>query len=194
MTPPEITELIHRWGEGDQDAGNHLFPLIYEELRRIARQYFRNERPGHTLQPTGLVNELYLKLSKHGMSFQDRSHFYAVAARQMRRLLIDHARANSAEKRGGDAIRTELAQEMATAAAYSFDALAVDEAIEALERLDARIARVVELRYFVGLTEAEAAEALNISVATLKRDWQFAYAWLRARLSVVRQKSGGFAE
>lgn len=149
----------------------------------MARQYFRSEGPGHTLQPTALVHDLYLKLSRQGLECQDRTHFYAVAARQMRRLLIDHARAAHADKRGGPAARVELPRELAAPAGGGFDVLALDEALVALETLDARVARGVELRYFAGLTEAEAAEALGISLATLKRDWQFAYAWLRARLS-----------
>jgi RNA polymerase sigma-70 factor (ECF subfamily) len=176
-----ITDLMRRWGEGDQDAAEHLFPMIYKELRRLAHHYFRSERAGHTLQPTALVHDLYLKLAGHGMKFQDRKHFFAVAANQMRRMLIDHARAAKAEKRGGGHVRVELIQDPASAAS-SFDAVALDEALTSLEKLDERVARVVELRYFAGLTEPEAAEALDISVETLKRDWVFAQAWLRAHL------------
>jgi RNA polymerase sigma factor (TIGR02999 family) len=175
MASQEITELIRRWGEGDRDAADRLFPMIYSELRRMAHHYFRGERSGHTLQPTGLVHDLYLKLERQGMEFQDRKHFFAVAASQMRRMLIDHARAAKAEKRGGGSVRVELLQEPASAGA-SFDTIALDEALRLLEKLDERVARVVELRYFAGLTEAEAAEALGVSVATLKRDWIFAQA------------------
>jgi RNA polymerase sigma factor (TIGR02999 family) len=182
MSSQSITELVRLWGEGDRQAGDRLFPLVYDELRRMARQYFRGESPGNTLQPTALVHDLYLKLSSQGMQFQDRNHFYAVAARQMRRLLIDHARAAKAEKRGGALARVELLQDPAASPGAGFEAVALDEALEVLESLDARVARVVELRYFAGLTEAQAADALGISVATLKRDWGFAQAWLRARL------------
>jgi RNA polymerase sigma-70 factor, ECF subfamily len=181
MASQEITELIRRWGRGDTKAADHLFPMIYDELRRMARQYLRAEGPGHTLQPTALVHELYLKLARLGIDVQDRRHFYAIAARQMRHLLIDRARAARAEKRGGALARVDSAK-IASPDGAAFEALALDEAITALEGLDARVAKVVELRYFAGLAEAEAAEALNISVATLKRDWQFAQTWLRARL------------
>ena len=172
----QITELVRRWGEGDQEAAEHLFPMIYQELRRLAQHYFRGEQLGHTLQPTALVHDLYLKLAREGMQFQDRKHFFAVAASQMRRMLIDHARAAKAEKRGGGSVHVELHQEPAASAGASFDAIALDEALTLLEKLDQRVARVVELRYFAGLTEAEAAEALGVSVATLKRDWIFAQA------------------
>jgi RNA polymerase sigma factor (TIGR02999 family) len=129
-----------------------------------------------------LVHDVYLKLVPQGMEFQDRNHFFAVAANQMRRMLIDHARAAQAEKRGGGRVRVELLQEPAAPAGASFDALVLDEALTLLEKLDERVARVVELRYFAGLSEAEVAETLGISVATLKRDWTFAQAWLRSRL------------
>ena len=147
----------------------------------MARSYLRAEGPGHTLQATAVVHELYLKLSKQDMQLQDRGHFYGVAARQMRHLLIDHARAGRAEKRGGERERIDLAV-VAAPQGTAFEALALDEALTELEKLDERVARVVELRYFAGLTEAEAAETMNISVATLKRDWQFAQTWLRSRL------------
>lgn len=182
MGSQNITELIAKWADGDQGAADRLFPIIYNELRRLAQHYFRDERPGHTLQPTALVHDVYLRLADQGLRFQDRKHFFAVAATQMRRLLIDHARAAKSEKRGGGLVRVELVQEPQGPPALSFDAIALDEALSALEKLDARIARVVELRYFAELSEAEAADALDISVATLKRDWTFAQAWLRAHL------------
>jgi len=182
MASQGITELVRRWGEGDREVADRLFPMIYGELRRLAHHYFRSERDGHTLQPTDLVHDVYLKLAPQGMEFQDRNHFFAVAANQMRRMLIDHARAAQAEKRGGGRVRVELLQEPAAPAGASFDALVLDEALTLLEKLDERVARVVELRYFAGLSEAEVAETLGISVATLKRDWTFAQAWLRSRL------------
>ena len=182
MISPGITELIRLWGQGDRDAADRLFPMVYDELRRIAERYFRAEGPGHTLQPTALVHDLYIKLTRQDTQFRDRRHFYAVAARQMRHLLIDHARAANAAKRGGALARVELLQDPAGPAGAGFEALALHEALEALEKLDARVAAAVELRYFAGLTEKEAAEALDVSVATFKRDWVFAQAWLRARL------------
>jgi RNA polymerase sigma factor (TIGR02999 family) len=182
MASQEITELIQQWGKGDKKAADRLFPIIYDELRRIARHYLRAEGPGHTLQPTALVHELYLKLGREGVDIHDLTHFYAIAARQMRRLLIDYARASQAEKRGGGRARVDSPQ-IAAPGGPAFEALALDEALTTLEGLDARVAQVVELRYFAGLSEAEAAKALDISVATLKRDWQFARTWLRAQLS-----------
>jgi len=182
MPSEDITELVRRWGRGDRKAADELFPLVYDELRKMAHRYFRGESPENTLQPTALVHDLFLKLSKNGLDVQDRSHFYAVAARQMRHLLIDHARAARAEKRGGLFDRLSQLQ-IAAPSSPSFDALALEEALGELEGLDPRIAQGVELRYFAGLTESEAAEVLDISLATLKRDWQFARAWLRARLT-----------
>ena len=185
MTAPhQLTELIRRWGDGDKQAADQLFPLIYEELRRMARNYSRGEGPGRTLQATAIVHELYLRLSAQELRLQDRHHFYAVAARQMRHLLVDHARAAGAEKRGGGRERVDLAM-LATPEGSAFEALVLDEALTALEKLDERVARVVELRYFAGVSEAEAAETLGVSLATLKRDWRFAQTWLRARLKAV---------
>jgi RNA polymerase sigma-70 factor, ECF subfamily len=182
MPSEDITELVRRWGRGDRKAADELFPLVYDELRKMAHRYFRGESPENTLQPTALVHDLFLKLSKNGLDVQDRSHFYAVAARQMRHLLIDHARAARAEKRGGLFDRLSQLQ-IAAPSSPSLDGLALEEALGELEGLDPRIAQGVELRYFAGLTESEAAEVLDISLATLKRDWQFARAWLRARLT-----------
>jgi RNA polymerase sigma factor (TIGR02999 family) len=178
----EITELIRRWGSGDKEAADRLFPMIYDELRRMARHYLRAEGPGHALEPTALVHELYLKLTGQGMAVNDRAHFYAIAARQMRRLLIDHARAAGAEKRGG-ALSRVYSPEIAAPDEAPLDILALDEAIAALEGLDMRVAQVVELRYFAGLRETEAAQALNVSVPTVKRDWRFARTWLRTHLT-----------
>jgi len=178
----EITALVRRWGTGDKDAATRLFPIIYDELRRMARHYLRAEGPGNTLQPTALVHELYLKLSHQETDFQDRRHFYAIAARQMRHLLIDHARAAHAHKRGGARARVDL-PEIAAPQGAAFEALALDEALTVLEKLDERVARGVELRYFAGLSEQETAETLGVSVATLKRDWRFAQTWLRAQMS-----------
>jgi len=175
--------LLQRWRGGDRAAGDHVVALAYSELRRLAAWHFRREPAGHTLQPTALVNEVFLKLSSGApVEWQDRAHFFAVAARQMRLILIDHARRRKAARRGDTEVPLSLISEPANDAPALENLLAVDQALGALEELDARAARVVELRVFAGLTESEIAQALEVSVATVKRDWTFARAWLLARL------------
>jgi len=172
------------WRNGSQEAAERLFAAAYQELRRLAAWHFQKERPDHTLQPTALVNELYVKLfAGEPIEWQNRAHFFAVAAQQMRRILIDHARAHLAEKRGGGDVRLSLSEVNGLAAARQEDLVELDQALRRLEELDQRSARVVELRFFGGLTEKEAAEVLGISVATLKRDWDFARAWLMSQFS-----------
>jgi RNA polymerase sigma factor (TIGR02999 family) len=181
-TTPNPTGLLHRWRDGDKDAGNQLIALLYPDLRRLAAHYLRQERPGQTLQPTGLVHELYLRLfSGEPVRWQDRAHFLALAAQQFRHLIIDNARMRHAQKRGGERVRVPL-PESAAAIPASDDLLALDQELNKLEGLHARSSRVVELRFFGGLREDEIAEALGISVATVKRDWEFARAWLLSRL------------
>lgn len=178
-----ITQWLMQWRNGDQQAGNQLFTTVYDELRRLAAWQMQQERPGHTLQPTALVNELYLKLfGGEPVSWQNRAHFFAVAAQQLRRLLIDYARARQAGKRGGKEPRIPLSSVEGIVAAEPEDLIELDLALTRLEEMDQRSARVVELRIFAGLTEKDAAEALGISVATLKRDWNFARAWLTQQL------------
>jgi RNA polymerase sigma factor (TIGR02999 family) len=178
-----ITALLHAWKRGDSASGERLIELTYQELRRIAAGLYRREAPDATLQPTALVHEVYLRLfPEAGVDWQDRAHFYAVAARQLRRALIDSARARHAEKREGDRVRVTLLDHDRAADPMDVEWLDLDRALEELEALDARCARVVELRYFAGLSEPEAAEAIGVSLATLKRDWQFARAWLMSRL------------
>jgi RNA polymerase sigma-70 factor, ECF subfamily len=180
--PPSTGMLLRSWREGDQEAGRRLVAILYDELRRLAAHILRDERPGHTLQPTALVHELYLRLSaSDAPAAADRGHLMAIAARQLRRLLLDYARARSAEKRGG--IRVDLDLALQSSAGPSADFEALDEALGALEKVDPRAVQVVELRYFAGLSEAEAASTLGVSISTVKRDWDFARAWLRARLS-----------
>ena len=168
----------------EPDAGvphdpNEIFPLVYAELRRIAAREMRRERPGRTLQTTALVHEAYLRLLKDAsLSFENRAHFLGIAARAMREILIEHARGRAARKRGGGAVRLTLDDLAAPVAAPSIDVLALDEALERLARLDARHARVVELRYFGGLSVEETASAMNLSPATVKRAWTLARAWL----------------
>jgi RNA polymerase sigma-70 factor, ECF subfamily len=179
-----VTGWLVDWRKGSQEAGDRLFAASYQELRRLAAWHFRNEGPGQTLQPTALVNELYLRLfGGEPVEWQNRAHFFAVAAQQLRRLLIEHARARLADKRGGGQVRISLTDVAEIAAHREEDLIEVDEALRRLEELDPRSARVVELRFFGGLTEQEAAEAIGISVATLKRDWDFARAWLLSQLA-----------
>jgi len=179
----QITALLALVREGDQQAASQLLELVYPELRRLAQHYMDRERPGHTLQATALVHEAYLRIfDAEPIQWQDRAHFFAVAANRMRQILVDHARAREAERRGGGRVQVSLDAETAVALGPDYDLIALDEALERLEALDPRACRVVELRFFGGLTEAEAAEVLGISPATLKRDWEFARAWLFSRL------------
>jgi len=174
---------LRQWRDGDESAGRELFRLAYDELHRLAEMHFRKESPGQTLQPTALVNELYLKLfAGTAVNWQNRAHFFAVASQQIRRLLIDHARARLAQKRDGDRVRVSLTEVGELAAPRDEDVLELDEALGRLTQLDPRLARVVELRFFAGLTEKETAEVVGISVATVKRDWEFARAWLAAEM------------
>jgi RNA polymerase sigma factor (TIGR02999 family) len=180
----EFTALLTEFRHGNQEAGRQLVPLVYQELRRLAQYYLQQERPGHTLQATALVHEAYLRLFDEGVGeWQDRAHFFAVAARQMRRLLVDHARAAKAGKRQGAQILVPLEEVTGKAAGQDEDLIALDEALDRLEVLAPRAGQIVALRFFGGLTEKEAAEALGISLATLKRDWDFAKAWLYSQLS-----------
>jgi RNA polymerase sigma factor (TIGR02999 family) len=179
-----ITELLERARGGQEPAVEELVPLVYGELRRIARRYMRHERPGQTLNATALVHEAYLRLFKdQDVSFQNRAHFLGIAARSMRQILVEHARARDADKRGGERRRITLDERVAATASRDIDLLALDEALERLARLDERHARIVELRFFGGLTNEETAAALDISPATVKRAWTVARAWLHRELS-----------
>ncbi len=178
-----FTRWLVEWRNGSQEAADRLFAAAYKELRRLAAWHFEKERPDHTLQPTAVVNELYIKLfASEPVEWQNRAHFFAVAAQQIRRILIDHARAHRAEKRGSGDVRLSLTDADRVTAPPQEDLIELDEALRRLEELDQRSARVVELRFFAGLTEKEAAEVLGTSVATLKRDWDFARAWLISQL------------
>ena len=182
--PPTLTHWLVEWRNGNQEAANQLFEAAYKELRRLAAWHLQKEQPGHTLQPTALVHELYVKLfAGEPVDWQNRAHFFAVASQQLRRLLIDHARARRAEKREGGRVRLSLTEVNGLAAPRQEDLIELDQALRRLEDLDQRSARVIELRFFGGLTEQEAAEVLGISVATLKRDWSFARAWLIDQLA-----------
>lgn len=182
-TPGAVTQLLAKVGAGSQAAFDEVFPLVYAELRRIAAREMRREKPGRTLQTTALVHEAYLRLLKDAsLSFENRAHFLGIAAHAMREILIEHARARSARKRGGGAVRLTLDDLVAPVPSLSIDVLALDEALQRLARLDERHARVVELRYFGGLSVEETAVALELSPATVKRAWTIARAWLYREL------------
>jgi RNA polymerase sigma factor (TIGR02999 family) len=180
----QITVLLQRMREGDQSVNEQLLANSYKELRQLAQSYMNRERPNHTLQATALVHEAYLRLAGgQKVEWRDRAHFFGVLANQMRQILVDYARRARAEKRGGDAVRISLDETNGVAGPRAFDVLAIHEALSRLAEIDARAARVVELRFFGGLTEEEAAAAIGIALATLKRDWTFAKSWLFAMMS-----------
>ena len=176
-----VTRLLEAWSSGDLRARDELMPMVYGELRRRAAAHLKRERPGHTLRPTDLLHEAYLRLCVQNAGFKNRDHFFGVASRLMRRVLVDHARARSAAKRG-KGLRVTLAADMAPAASPPADVLELDAALDELAALDEREAQVVELRFFGGLTLQETARVLGISLATAKNDWAHAKAWLFARL------------
>ena len=179
-----ITQLLMAWGEGRRDALDQLMPLVYADLRRVAAGYMRHESPGHSLQPTALVHEAYVRLiDQRQVHWRNRAHFFGVAAGMMRRILVDHARSRRADKRGGAWERVTLVEDQVAGGAQEVDVLALHESLERLAALNARQERIVELRYFGGLTIQEAAEVVGISEATAVRDWTVAKAWLRADLS-----------
>jgi RNA polymerase sigma factor (TIGR02999 family) len=179
----EITGLLMAWGNGNRDALGTLMPLVYEELHRTAERYMRRERPGHTLQTTALVNEAYVKLiDASRVRWQDRAHFFAVAAQLMRRILVDFARRRRKQKRSGGWQRVTLAEELAGGTERPADLVALDEALEDLSQLDPRKAHVVELRFFGGLSLEETAAVLGVSTDTIGRDWSAARAWLLREL------------
>src|SRR5574341_2511043 len=180
----EITQLLIAWNNGDVAALEQLTPLVHQELHRLAKHYMAGERPGHILQTTALVNEAYLRLIDwQNVEWQTRAHFFGLAAQMMRRILVDFARAQPREKRGGDVLRVSLSEAADVAEEQSADLVALDDALQTLEKLEPRQARVVELRFFAGLSHEETAEALKVSVGTARRDWSLAEAWLFRELS-----------
>jgi len=180
----DITRLLVEWKEGDANAAAALTPLVYEELRRLAARYLRDERAAATLQPTALVHELYLRLVSNDLpDWESRAHFIGVAAHRMRQILVDYARERRAQKRGGDVEKVTLNEMLCFAPQRSADILALDEALSALAGFDDRKARVIELRYFGGLTVDETARSLGVSTGTIVRDQRVAEAWLRHHLS-----------
>ncbi|MEM7585821.1 MAG: sigma-70 family RNA polymerase sigma factor [Acidobacteriota bacterium] len=179
----EITQLLEAWTQKNPGAVDRLLPLVFEELRLLARSHFRREGTGHTLQPTAIINELYLRLvEQHSVRFTSRAEFFAFASRLMRRILVDHYRQKQVAKRGGGAVRVTLDEALRVTSQEPVDLLTLDEALNQLERLDPRQHRVVELRYFGGLTNAQTARVMEISKATVKREWSTARAWLRHQL------------
>jgi RNA polymerase sigma factor (TIGR02999 family) len=187
MTAPsaqEITQLLVAWNNGDKAALEQLTPLVQVELRRLAKRYMAGERQGHILQTTALVNEAFLRLIDwRNVEWRNRAHFFGLAAQIMRRILVDYARARRREKRGGDALHVSLSEAANVAQEQRADLEALDDALKTLEKLDPRQARVVELRFFAGLSLEETAEVLKVSLSTVRRDWSLAEAWLFRELS-----------
>ena len=184
----DVTQLLHEWGQGDQAALDRLMPLVYQELRRIAKRNMARERPGHTLQTTALVNEVYLRLvGERKVSWQDRAHFFAICARTMRRILVDFARSRHYQKRGGGEEPISLEESLVISGKPGADILALDDALNGLATLDTRKSQVIELRFFGGLSVEETAEALKISPETVMRDWKMAKAWLYRELGGEKQ-------
>lgn len=182
-TPNQVTQLLRDWRNGDQAAFERLLPLVYDELRRLAGHYLRGERQGHTLQSAALVHEAYLQLLGQEIDWQNRAHFLGVAAQAMRRVLVDYARSRNYQKRGGQVAHVEIEAAATVALAQAGELVALDDALQGLEKLDPRKSRVVELRYFGGLSVEETAEVLGVSVPTVVRDWNTAKAWLRREMS-----------
>lgn len=184
VSSQEVTQLLADWGRGDKSAFDKLFPLVQDELRRIARRQMSQERPGHTLQATALVNEAYLKLAgQSGFEWQSRAHFYAVCAQVMRHVLIDHARGRARDKRGSGAVQVSLDEADLVAEHRADELVALDEALCSLEAFDPQKSRIVELRYFGGLSIEETAEVLDVSPRTVRREWRRSKAWLYRMIS-----------
>ena len=175
----DVTRLLSDWSNGDRRALDELLPLVYDELRHLANAYLKRERDGHTLQSTALVHEAFLRLvNQHDVQWQGRAHFFGIAAQMIRRILVDHARAQRAAKRGAGAVRIDLGEELAVAQQRDLDLIVLDDALERLASMDERQSRIVELRFFAGLSVEDTADVMGISTATVKREWSSARAWL----------------
>jgi RNA polymerase sigma-70 factor (ECF subfamily) len=177
-TPENVTQLLRNASEGDERATDALIPLVYDELRRLARSYMRRERQGHTLQTTALVHEAYVRLIGQEANWANRAHFFGIAAQMMRRILVDQAKGHRREKRGGGAVKVTLDEPALMVQPSDGELLALDEALSKLERMDPQRARIVELRFFGGLSNEEASKVLDISTASIQRQWAGARAWL----------------
>lgn len=184
MAEQDVTQLLVEWSQGNRAALDGLAPMVYDELRRLANAYLRRERPDHTLQGTALVNEAYLRLiDQRNVKWQNRAHFFGVAAQMIRRILVDHARGHQAAKRGAGAAKLSLDEALAVPGARDVDLVNLDEALKELAAFDERQSRIIELRYFAGLSIEETAEVVGISPATVKREWTAARAWLFRQLN-----------
>jgi RNA polymerase sigma factor (TIGR02999 family) len=186
MTPPhtqEVTQLLAKLSSGDRTALDELLPLVYDELRRLADRYLRRERSDHTLQATALVNEAYLRLVDQNVPWQNRAHFFGVAAEMMRRILVDHARSHQAQKRGSGGVKLSLDEAINMSDERAADLISLDEALNALAQFDPQKSRIVELRFFAGLSIEETAKVLGIGTATVIRQWRMAKAWLYHEVS-----------
>jgi RNA polymerase sigma factor (TIGR02999 family) len=180
----EVTQLLVAWGNGDDNARDALMPVVYEELHRLAHRHIRRERPGHTLQTSALVNEAFVRLvDQRNVHWQSRGHFFAIAAQMMRRILVDYARNRGFAKRGGDARRVTFSEDLNVSDQQSADVVALDEALTDLANVDERKSKVVELRFFSGLSIEETAEVLAVSPGTVMRDWTLAKAWLKRAMT-----------
>ena len=190
-TPQNVTQLLQEYSRGNEQALALLMPLVYDELRRLARSHMRRERPGHTLATTGLIHEAYLRLIGQQVEWKSRSHFFGIAGQMMRRVLVDYAKSHHRAKRGGGAIKLSLDDVALVSKTPDMDLVALDEALNRLEMVDPQRGRIVELRFFAGLSNEEAAEVLEISTATVQRQWAGARAWLYHELS---RKEAGYAD
>ena len=193
QTQPEVTRLLQDWCDGDVEAVDQLMPLVYNELRRLAHYQLQRDRSGHTLDTTALVHEAYLNLVGQQAEWQSRAHFFAIASRVMRRILIWYARKRNAAKRGGNRPNLSLDQVVVLSDDHLEELLSLDQALTRLQAMDARLCRIVEHRYFGGLTVEETARVMNLSPATIKRDWKTAKAWLRRELSETGEPLRGDA-
>ena len=184
MTPPEpVTQLLVAWGNGDETARDELMPLVYRELHRLAHQYMKRENPGHTLQTSALVNEAFVKLvDQRDVQWQNRAHFFGVAAQLMRRILVDYARSRNYLKRGGGALQVSLDETLIVSEERAAEVLALDDVLKGLAEFDIRKSNIVELRFFGGLSIDETAEVLGVSPGTVMRDWTLAKAWLKKQM------------
>lgn len=182
--PPEVSQLLHAWSKGDQTARDQLLPLVYGELRQMARRYMERQQPGHTLQTTALIHEAYLRLvDQKNVQWQNRAHFFGVAAKAMRSILVDYARTKHAAKRGGELQQVSLEEAATISTERTAEVVALDDALQNLAAFDLRKSQVVEMRYFGGLTVEETAEVLHVSPETVARDWRLARTWLLRELS-----------
>ena len=188
----QATRMLIDWSNGNREAAAGLMPLVYDELRRLARNYLQRERPDHTLQATGLVHEAYLRLvDQRTTTWQNRAHFFGVAAQLMRRILVDHARRHRTDKRGGEWTKVQFDEALAPSVSRSLDVIALDDALQDLAKLNPQHSQIVELRFFGGMNTEEVAEVLDVSPRTVQREWRMARAWLRRQISTDESDDSG---